>query len=72
MAISFSGSTPIVSGYLKSIELLLDIICESFRNYHKIRCEEMKTFTLGNYIHFVDEHDNIFRDKLSWNGFVSQ
>ena len=56
--------TPIVSGYLKSIELLLDVICVSYRNHHKIRCEEMKKFTLGNYIHFVKENDSIFREKL--------
>ncbi len=56
--------TPIVSGYLKSIELLLAVICESYRNFHKIRCEEMKKFTLGNYIHYLEKNEAIFREEL--------
>lgn len=55
--------TPIVSGYLKSVEQLLDTICVSFRNANNLYLN-MKPFTLGNYKQFIDDHETILRSEL--------
>ena len=55
--------TPIVSGYLKSIEQLLDVICVSHRNSKKIN-ENMSSYTMGNYIYYIKAHADVFRKEL--------
>lgn len=52
--------TPIVSGYIKSIEQLLYAICTNYRNYRHIKLD-MKSWTMGNYPEFIDKHDDIFK-----------
>ena len=55
--------TPIVSGYIKSIEQLLDVICSSY-------CDEvgdntnMGSYTLGDYTIYIDNNENILRPEL--------
>lgn len=58
--------TPIVSGYIKSIEQLLDSICTSYRNYRHIQIKEknMKSYTLGDYIDFLNKHEDILQEKV--------
>lgn len=57
--------TPIVSGYLKSIEQLLSFICS---NYAVLNSDttDMSAFTLGKYIKYMNEasNDTIFRPAL--------
>lgn len=55
--------TPIVSGYLKSIEQLLDVICVSHRNHKHIQ-ENMGSYTMGSYIYYIQNHRDIFRNEL--------
>ena len=57
--------TPIVSSYLKSIEQLLDFICN---NYAMLNGDitDMSKFTLGNYNKYMNKksNDTIFRPEL--------
>lgn len=55
--------TPIVSGYIKSIEQLLHEICVSYRNSKKLYCP-MSSFTLGSYTNFINENELILRTEL--------
>jgi len=55
--------TPIVSGYLKSVEQLLDAICVCFRN-SKGLVINMGNYTLGSYTEFIDQHPDIFKTEL--------
>lgn len=56
--------TPIVSGYIKSVEQLLDTLC---RGYHKHQYGvELDThrYTLGDYISYLSNNEMMFRDTL--------
>lgn len=55
--------TPIVSGYIKSVEQLLDKICFLYRNANKIR-ESFRSYTLANYIAFISNNPEIFRSDV--------
>ena len=61
--------TSIVSGYIKAIELLLDAICVSYRNGKHIFIK-MSKFTLGEYIHFIKNNPDIFKDKYHNDGYI--
>ena len=68
---NFSGNnifdyTPVVSGYLKSIEQLLCTICVKYR-YRKRISFDFKPFTLGKYIQFIEKHQEIisYADPLA-------
>lgn len=50
--------TPIVSGYIKSIEQLLHAICTSYRNSNNTQLD-MSRFTLGSYIKYLEENTTI-------------
>lgn len=55
--------TPIVSGYIKSIEQLLNTICLSYRNsVHEYL--NMGSYTMGDYIQYLDSHEEIFRMQI--------
>ena len=51
--------TPIVSGYLKSIEQLLNLVYGSYLISHKISLD-VANYTLGDYIHAI-QMDQVFR-----------
>lgn len=53
--------TPIVSGYLKSIEQLLYSICLSYRNSHKI---QYSLVTLNDYTNFLSENVDMLRAEV--------
>lgn len=55
--------TPIVSGYIKSIELLLNIICRNYCIAKRVN-ENVGNFTLGGYINFVERHKDIVRPNV--------
>ncbi len=55
--------TPIVSGYIKSIEQILHGICVSYRNQKNIH-KEMRDFTFGKYTDFIKTHDDIIREEI--------
>lgn len=55
--------TPVVSGYIKSIEQILHIICTRYRNSQHERIN-MGSYTLGNYMEYLESHNGIFRDEL--------
>lgn len=55
--------TPIVSGYIKSIEQLLHAVCTSYRNSNNTQLD-MSRFTLGSYIKYLEENTTIFRIDL--------
>ena len=50
--------TPVVSGYLKSIEQLLCTICMKYR-YRRWIHFDFKPFTLGKYIEFIEKYTEI-------------
>lgn len=55
--------TPVVSGYIKSVEQLLYVICRSYQNYvHKN--EDMRSWTLGSYEKYINNNDDIIRSKF--------
>ncbi len=56
--------TPIVSGYLKSIEQLLDVICRSHDRNNNKNWENMGSYTMGSYIEYIRKHRDIFRNEL--------
>lgn len=58
--------TPIVSGYIKSIEQLLHVICTSYRN-SKHSWKKMSSFTLGKYTQYLKDSKDIFRQELEPN-----
>ena len=55
--------TPIVSGYIKSIEQLLEAICVNYRNAHRIQLY-MGDYTMGSYTTFIDSNEMILREDL--------
>ena len=55
--------TPIVSGYIKSIEQLLYVICKSYLYLEK-RKENMGSWTMGNYKDFISKNEDIIRPEL--------
>lgn len=55
--------TPIVSGYLKSVELLLHKICVVFRNTNNIK-KSFRDYTLGRYKDFILENPEIIRAEV--------
>ena len=55
--------TPIVSGYIKSIEQLLHAICVNYRNANHIQLN-MRDYTMGSYTIFLDNHEQILREAL--------
>src|SRR5690606_5199181 len=55
--------TPIVSGYIKSIEQLLHVICTRYRNSQHENLN-MGSYTLGQYMDYMKNHDGIYRDEL--------
>lgn len=55
--------TPIVSGYIKSIEQLLDAICVNYRNAQRIQLD-MRDYTMGSYTIFLDNHEMMLREAL--------
>ena len=55
--------TPIVSGYLKSIEQLLNTICACHKKINHIR-ENVDLNTMGNYIDYIKNNSDIFRSEL--------
>lgn len=55
--------TPIVSGYIKSIEQLLYAICKSYLSAND-RKENMGSWTMGRYEHFIENNQNILRPEL--------
>lgn len=55
--------TPIVSGYIKSIEQLLFAICKSYLSSIK-RKENMGSWTMGSYQCFIDNSEEILRPEL--------
>ena len=62
--------TPIVSGYIKSVEQLLHVICKSYLHAHKVNNSLYKTianYTLSDYMTFLDEKDVLFIDSMKPN-----
>lgn len=55
--------TPIVSGYIKSIEQLLHVLCSRYRNSQH-EYINMGSYTLGDYIEYLKTHTGIFRNEL--------
>ena len=55
--------TPIVSGYIKSIEQLLHKLCILYRNVNHIQ-PNMGNFTLGKYTDFIKNNERILRKEL--------
>ena len=55
--------TPIVSGYIKSIEQLLYSICTTY-SYSKGIKQNMGSWTMGNYKYFIDENEEIIRNEI--------
>lgn len=55
--------TPIVSGYIKSVEQLLFSICTTYRNTKRI-WQDMGSWTMGNYKFFIDENEEIVRSEI--------
>lgn len=55
--------TPIVSGYIKSIEQLLHLICESY-NKANGRKDNLNGYTLGSYTKYIDQHEMILRQEV--------
>lgn len=55
--------TPVVSGYLKSVEQLLNAICASFCNAQRMKTK-IRSYTLGEYIFFLDNHDAILQQEF--------
>lgn len=55
--------TPIVSGYIKSIEQLLNTLCENYRNT-KNEYLDMHDYTMGNYTAYVDGNVEMFREEF--------
>ena len=55
--------TPIVSGYIKSIEQVLHEICLAYRNFNGIQLD-LHSFTMGKYIQFLRDHDDILDDNI--------
>ena len=58
--------TPIVSGYLKSIEQLLHTICSSYSNYFNTQ-EDLSNYTMGEYIDYISRwgvFKKVFRKEL--------
>lgn len=55
--------TPIVSGYIKSIEQLLHKLCVLYRNTNQIPLN-MSSFTLGKYSDFIKNNKRILRKEL--------
>lgn len=55
--------TPVVSGYLKSVEQLLNAICSSFCNAQQIKAK-IRSYTLGKCIFFLGKHDEILRQEI--------
>lgn len=55
--------TPIVSGYIKSIEQLLDAICVNYRNAQRIQLD-MRDYTMGSYTVFLNNHELMLREAL--------
>lgn len=55
--------TPIVSGYIKSIEQLLHIICVRYRNSQHVYIN-MGSYTLGQYIDYLRKNAGIFRNTI--------
>ena len=55
--------TPIVSGYLKSIEQILQVICENYRNTQGIQLD-MSRYTIGDYISFIQKNDLVFQQEI--------
>lgn len=53
--------TPIVSGYLKSIEQLLYSMCLNYRNANKIR---YNLNTLNDYTEFIDNNSDMLRSNV--------
>ena len=51
--------TPIVSGYIKSIEQLLYVICKSYK-----KIKNMGSWTMGNYKDFISKNEDIIRPEL--------
>ena len=54
--------TPIVSGYLKSIEQLLHALCKSYIDKHNIQ-RDLSDYTFGKYVTDF-KRDRIFRREL--------
>lgn len=55
--------TPIVSGYIKSIEQLLNTICINYRNsIHEYL--NMGSFTMRDYIQYLNSHEDILREPI--------
>lgn len=55
--------TPIVSGYLKSIEQLLYAICKNYRNYKHDKVI-MQKWTMSKYRDYIIDHDDIINTDL--------
>lgn len=55
--------TPIVSGYIKSIEQILHTICISYCSSKKME-KDMTKYTMGNYIDFLKNHSDIWREEV--------
>lgn len=58
--------TPIVSGYLKSIEQLLHTICSSYSNHYNTQ-DDLSNYTMGEYIDYLFRwgvFKKVFRKEL--------
>ena len=55
--------TPIVSGYIKSVEQLLNAVCGGFCKAQRIKAK-IRAYTLGEYSNFLDAHDVILRQEF--------
>ena len=55
--------TPIVSGYIKSVEQLLHKTCFIYRNANNIRVS-FKSYTLADYIAFLSRNPGIIRPEV--------
>lgn len=55
--------TPIVSGYIKSIEQLLHVLCENFNKINGGK-DKLNGYTLGSYTKYIEEHDTVLRQEV--------
>ncbi len=61
--------TPIVSGYIKSIEQLLLLICKNYSRSKNFKVKtrnknKIETWNLGNYMYFIDDNEQIIRSEI--------
>lgn len=56
--------TPIVSGYIKSVEQLLYVICRSYLKQTEKGDKNIGAWTMGDYENFINNNEDIIRPEL--------